>query len=46
MEILLAVVKYTFVALLAAEVLLMLRAVVRLAREKARAAQAAPAAEE
>jgi len=41
-----AFVKYAFVGLLAVEVVLMLRALVTLAREKARPAEAAPVAEE
>jgi hypothetical protein len=42
MDILLYAVKYTFVALLGIEALLMLRALVLTARDKAKAAPAAP----
>ncbi|HWQ13283.1 MAG TPA: hypothetical protein VNL77_10805 [Roseiflexaceae bacterium] len=43
MDIIIGLVKYTFVALLGVELVLMVRALVTLAREKARASQAAPA---
>jgi hypothetical protein len=44
-HIFIGVVKYTFVALLGVELVLMARALVTMAREKARVVQAAPAEE-
>lgn len=45
-EIIVGLIKYTFVTALAVEGVLILRALYQLAREKARVAQAAPAATE
>lgn len=44
-HVIIGLVKYTFVAVLAVELLLMLRALVTLARDKARAAAPVPAEE-
>jgi hypothetical protein len=46
MEIIIPIVKYTFVGLLAVELALMARALITVALDKARAAAPAPAAEE